>query len=346
MILADDLFAGAGGWDLGALDLGIHARGIELDPAARATRDAAGLETSHDDVWTFRPDDTAEGLIASPPCQTFSMAGSGTGRAALDDVLAAIESGAWRNLDDLHQLGEDTDPRTALVLTPLHFATAHPYRWLAWEQVPSVLPVWQACAEALAADGWHVWTGRLSSERYGVPQTRIRATLAASRDRHVDRPAPTHSAYYPRDPAKLDPDVLPWTSSADALGVDPSLVLRANRLDNAAIRPASAPAPTITAANCTLDRRWYATRAAAEAPWDPSVGDILSVEEAGILQTFPAAYPWRGTRPEQYLQAGNAVPPALAYAVLAEAAGLTPDRPYSADLVSYDRELDLFDLMA
>jgi DNA (cytosine-5)-methyltransferase 1 len=42
-MIADDLFAGAGGWDLAAAELGIHARGVENMKEARATRDAAGL---------------------------------------------------------------------------------------------------------------------------------------------------------------------------------------------------------------------------------------------------------------------------------------------------------------
>lgn len=49
-MMADDGFAGAGGWDLAAEALGIHARGIENMKEARATRDAAGLVTIHDDV--------------------------------------------------------------------------------------------------------------------------------------------------------------------------------------------------------------------------------------------------------------------------------------------------------
>lgn len=37
-MIADDLFAGAGGWDVAAQGLGIEARGVENMPAARATR--------------------------------------------------------------------------------------------------------------------------------------------------------------------------------------------------------------------------------------------------------------------------------------------------------------------
>ena len=38
---------------------------------------------------------------------------------------------------------------TPLALTPLHFAMTGGYDWLAWEQVTTVLPVWEACAVVL-----------------------------------------------------------------------------------------------------------------------------------------------------------------------------------------------------
>lgn len=219
-MIADDLFAGAGGWDLAAEALGIHARGIENMPAARATRDAAGLTTIHDDVWTYEPDGAATGLIASPPCQTFSAAGKGTGRKALDDVLALIPDVPFMSLTELRSYGEAFgDERTALVLTPLWLAIHHPYRWLAWEQVPQVLPVWEACAEVLRLCGcYEVWTGYLHSEQYGVPQTRKRAFLLANFRREVAPPTPTHSRYHSRTPDKLDPGVAKWVSMAEALG--------------------------------------------------------------------------------------------------------------------------------
>lgn len=348
-MIADDLFAGAGGWDLAAAELGIHARGVENMKEARATREAAGLTTIHDDVWTFQPDGRASGLIASPPCQTFSAAGKGAGRKALEDVLRGIRDGYVNDLDHLRFLGlEVGDERTSLVLTPLHFALTGGYDWLAWEQVPTVLPVWEACADVLRARGWNVWTGKLHSEQYGIPQTRTRAFLLASRG-EVAPPSPTHSRYYSRTPNNLDRGVLQWVSMAaglEAAGCDrwglterpaPTITgggtetggaepiakwdrytrrpdfLRMTKMANSAQRTPDQPAPTVCFGHDAASARWFI---------DGEPVRRLSVAEAGALQSFPADYPWRGAKGKQYLQAGNAVPPELAVHGLAAAANL------------------------
>lgn len=243
---ADDLFAGAGGWDLAAATLGIHARGVENMPEARATRAVFGLETIWDDVWTYQPDGEAVGLIASPPCQSYSKAGKGSGRRALDWVVQGIEFAD--DLEALRTLAETVgDERTALVLLPLHFALTEPsYEWLAWEQVPGVRPVWEACAERLRADGWHTWTGVLHSEQYGDPQTRTRAFLLGSRHHDVRPPAATHSRFHTRDPQRLDAGVQPWVTLAQALGDMPGMHLIAtNDRPNVARRRPDQPAPTM-----------------------------------------------------------------------------------------------------
>src|SRR5699024_2819882 len=87
-----DLFAGPGGFDVAAHWLGISSIGVEFDANACATRRAAGLETRFEDVTKVRPEEYLECnvLVGGPPCQTFTVAGRGAGRRALDDVLRLV----------------------------------------------------------------------------------------------------------------------------------------------------------------------------------------------------------------------------------------------------------------
>lgn len=225
-MIALDLFAGTG-WGVACQRLGIEEYGVEIMPEARATRAANGMFTLYEDVWegladlphTWKMD--YDLLIASPPCQTFSMAGGGAGRKALDAVLEAVRERAYLDPIKLREFGEKHDPRTALVLTPLaHVARDLPLH-VVFEQVPPVLPVWEACAEEMRRWGYSVWVGIVNAEQYGVPQTRRRAILIARADGiEATMPRPTHSRYYSSGAKKgtFDEGVLPWVSMAEALG--------------------------------------------------------------------------------------------------------------------------------
>lgn len=202
------LFAGIDGWGLGP-----DAIHVELDPTACATLAALGLPVVRADVATYPlahfPD--VDGIVASPPCQTFSSAGDKEGIRH----LGAIVTHAHACADGWHPWAEGTDPRTALVLEPLRYALTLRPRWLACEQVRAVLPVWEAIAHVLRAQGYSVWTGLLDAADFGVPQNRTRAILMAHRDRPVHPPEPTHA----RDPVPgLFGTLEPWVTMADALG--------------------------------------------------------------------------------------------------------------------------------
>ena len=229
---AVDLFAGPlpGGWDLAATGLGLDPLGIEYDDAACQTREANGLRTLQADVATLDPADFApcDLLIASPPCQAFSMAGKRSGEHDLELIhLVMADLAAGRTPAD--RTWEWADPRSRLVTEPLRWVRELRPSRVALEQVPPVLPLWERTARYLREWGYAVWTGVLSSERYGVPQTRKRAILMASLDGPVHPPRPTHQAYVPGEPARheqtLEGELLPWVSMAEALSMDGAMAL-------------------------------------------------------------------------------------------------------------------------
>lgn len=93
---AVDLFAGPGGWDIAARDLGINVVGIEIDDSACDTREAAGLATIRGDVRAYSARQFPFGRAnrESPPCPTLSVAGKGSGRRAMDSIIEAARQTA------------------------------------------------------------------------------------------------------------------------------------------------------------------------------------------------------------------------------------------------------------
>jgi DNA (cytosine-5)-methyltransferase 1 len=214
-----DLFAGIGGWEVHDPYASIS---IEKNPAAVSTLRMAGGDVIEGDVRKFDRSSipVTRRLKASPPCQSFSRAGKGDGRSELDEIVAAAKvMGRYGSGEHFNFGNENTD----LVLEPLRWAlmaleNRRPYESITLEQVPAVLPVWEAYAEVLRTLGYSVATGNLRAEQYGVPQTRERAILIASRVRAAALPTPTHSQFHSRTPSRLDAGVAKWVSMAEALG--------------------------------------------------------------------------------------------------------------------------------
>ncbi|MCG8921453.1 DNA cytosine methyltransferase [Lentzea sp. CC55] len=325
-----DLFAGPGGLDVAAHWLGLGVVGIEWDEDACATRRAAGLDTRFSDVRQFGPDDFPEAtvLTGGPPCQTYTVAGGGAGRRALDQVLKFLERmvNGEDVMDELANLHGDADPRTGLVLEPLRWLLAahrsgKPYEAIVLEQVPAVLPVWEAYDKVLRGLGYDVDTGILHTEEFGVPQTRRRAILIARRNGEAKLPNPTHRRYRKGKPqSEGDGRLLPWVSMAEALDRDDQFVVVSNYgtggvPEARGRRRSDEPSATVTG---KIDRnKLYPDDSLSAQP------KRFTQDEYGRLQTFPKDYPWSGKRVPQ--QAGNAIPPRLAAHILAAALGLKFD---------------------
>ncbi|MYU06165.1 DNA cytosine methyltransferase [Streptomyces sp. SID8366] len=401
-----DLFAGPGGWSHALTVLGVRDVGLEWDTWACTTRGRARQLTIQTDVarypaWIFSG--RVLGLIASPPCQAWSRAGKRLGLVDQPLVHQAVADLAAGRDTREQLLATCADPRSLLAAEPMRYlhalhTTGEP-EWIAMEEVPDVLPLWKQYAAILRGWGFSVWTGILNSADYGVPQTRKRAILLASRVRTAEPPPPTH-AQVAEEVTLFGAGRARWVSMAQALGWGrtdgpvPTVCagggpgggpepfpsgsrktladardrgswaprpggvilssrhqrpapairqdsredratdraapagdgswawsLRSNNQTNATVRRADEPAGTLFFGHRANECTWVADPSAGTE--DTSQGQSvpepirITAREAGILQSFPADYPWAGNKGQQFSQIGNAVPPRLAAHLLA-----------------------------
>lgn len=213
-----DLFAGPGGWDEGLRMLGRRdVVGIEWDEAACLTARAAGHHRIQQDVSLLDPSRFRGvlGVIASPPCQAWSMAGKRKGE--LDRANCHTLADRMTNGDDSTDWTAWEDERSSLVCQPVRWVRDLSPEWVALEEVPAVAGLWEHFARIFRGWGYSVWTGDLLAANYGVPQTRLRRILMARKNGVVHPPLPTH-AEHPLGAALFGIEDKPWVSMADALG--------------------------------------------------------------------------------------------------------------------------------
>ncbi|MBD0841862.1 DNA cytosine methyltransferase [Streptomyces sp. TRM68416] len=212
---------------------------------------------------------------------------------------------------------------------------------------------------------YKVVVGVLDTETYGVPQKRSRAVLIARRKGldAPSLPTPTHRSYdakewnrridgdAPSDQARqptldegmaspgpterretVDDGLRPWKSMGDVLA-DPvgghpgratPFLVRSNYGSSGVsgrrgVRSDRQPAFTVTGRISRFVVFHYLN---ADTVYE---GPRFSMNEAGMLQSFPPDYPWSGKAQAQ--QVGNAVPPLFGAHLLSAALGLPAPDP-------------------
>lgn len=340
-----DLFAGAGGFSLGAIKAGYEVRAaVEYNKHAAATyrkqirnpsgRRVAFFEGNILDLDPFEVMEEAglrEGqcdlLLGGPPCQGFSA----------------------------HRLGNAgvDDPRNKLLLRYFAFVRAFRPKMFLLENVPGMLQpkhadYLQAFLRTAREHGYQVLDPILvNAQSYGVPQNRRRVFILGYDEGRVAfdlewPPKATHG-----DPAKADgPNaLLPWRTAADAF-VDstpgdandihmrhtPELVEtfkstppnggsrhQSNRVlachqghsghsDVYGRIDPSKPSPTMTTACINPSKGRFV---------HPTLHHGITARQAARLQTFPDEFVFEGGLMAAGVQIGNAVPVELARSLCA-----------------------------
>lgn len=314
-----DVFAGAGG-----LSIGMEAAGFAVVAGAEWETDACDtFAKAHPTADVLEGDVSAMGfarwrgdadvVVGGPPCQPWSSGGKRLGAADPRD--------GWPEF--LRVLRE---------VRPVAFVAENVAGFAAEGR--------QAAFRSLIGEleelGFNTCVEVLHAADYGVPQKRHRLFIVGTRGRHFAFPQPRMGPGRPK----------PWRSAGEVVGPEPlgtpnpSIVtyakepdLRPNPYDghvyNGGGRPIDLerPAPTLLASMGGNKTPWVDTlgvvpeyHAHLRAGGKPRTGVVpgarrITVEEAALLQTFPAGMSFAGRRSSCYRQIGNAVPPRLAEVV-------------------------------
>lgn len=302
-------FAGIG-WSEALRGLGLSDTGLELSESACRTRAGAGHPTIRCDVSQYP---TAPfrgrtwGGIWSPPCPPFSRMGSGKGRHDLPHICSAIDDLASGHDTRAQHGARCLDSRSILTAEPMRWIHDLEPEWIAMEQVPSVLSVWEHYAGILRNHGYSVTTGVLDAARFGLGSHRPRAVLLASRMHGVILPEPTHGGTG-QPPLVAMADIIGWGYT-------------------------QRPAPTVTSGGTSTGgaepfgngSRQAMRKAMGTDRWkERSLPHLRpTVAEAAALNGLRRDLVIHGNAGQRYTLAGNVVPPLFARSLITAATGIT-----------------------
>lgn len=309
------LFSGGGGLDLGAHFAGFKSLLVsDIMPQYTETikTNIPHVCVYNDDAMDLSPEKIREMasvdgdidlIIAGPPCQAFSIIGK---RKSLND------------------------PRGQLTIKYFELVAGLRPKAFVFENVPGLMTVNKGedfnnlLNFINETTGYQIFIKKLNAADFGVPQYRERIFIVGF------RPDITSDMFeFPTKPTGAYGEQLPErVPSKFALENVAGLPNQEIRVHTESVKARFAAVP-----QGGRDRGSYSDRLKADEPSGtvligssaggarphihPFEPRVLTVREAARLQSFPDWYVFTGSRTEQYRQVGNAVPPLLAYELLA-----------------------------
>lgn len=330
-MIAIDFFSGCGGTSLGLINSGINpVLGIDIDIDACTTyeRNIPGSASMCADIRNLNPEDiaiyldTEEPILfcGCAPCQPFSRHNK---QSAKDDPRASL-------LNEFSKFVEHWHPDYVLI-----------------ENVPGMQKnsvngkVFKNFLKMLEKEKYHTTFDLIPAASFGVPQTRKRLVLVASKKPGYNFPEPTHGK------GKLKPStVFDWIAGLPPLkageqdSIDPdhhAAKLSPLNLERIAHTPEGGGReswPDSLQLECHKNYKGH-TDVYGRLSWNkpasglttrcisysngrfghPAQNRGISLREAACLQTFPRDFRFVGNMASRARQIGNAVPPLMSAAL-------------------------------
>ena len=284
---AVDIFCGAGGLSLGFRARGFAVSGLDSDPVAVETYNANVGEAVVSTLQEGSIVPRADMLLAGPPCQPWSRAGTRLGEADHREGLCVTAS-----------IMERMKPRALVVENVPELARGSGRRYL------------DAFVSRIEASGYSVFEQELNAADFGVPQSRRRVFVVAIRRRTFEFPHPL--------PRRISAGRAIGRTARKAIcgprWLTPAMEVYVSRYEQASKckHPRDLhldrPSRTLTVRNLV-----GATGDMVRVQLDNGRRRRLTVHEAARLQSFPDWFKFAGSQNKQLEQIGNAVPPLLSY---------------------------------